>query len=104
MKAKLTLPAVLHTIRKEGLRRQATVSDIIRAYSEEFQVESLDESIVQELVKKAKRGPALTPGYQEIPPYSEAKEMINLKGISDAETAGNIIALLKSLGFEARNK
>lgn len=97
----IPLPAVLHTIRKEGLRRQARIQDIIRAHNEVV-VERLNEDDLKPLIDKAKGGPSPGPWKEEIPPYHESKDMVVLNGISDIETAGNIIATLKKMGFEPK--
>ncbi len=107
---RVPFPAVLHSIRKEELRRQAKISDILRAYGTEsnpskMEIESIPISHIEKLTEKAKAMSTSTlgKGIQEIPPYSEAKEMINLNGISDIETAQNIINTLKALGFQPKS-
>ena len=98
---RIPLPAVVHTVRKGGLRGQAKIADIIRAYGE-TQVEYVDEGTMEEAVKKALLGPSLPTPIQEIPPYVNKGEMIDLKGVSDVDTAANIIETLKKLGFEPK--
>lgn len=95
------LPAVLHTVRRGGLRRQAKISDIIRAYSETV-VATFDETLVNSAVDEAKSGSGLPTPTSEIPPYSNKEDMILLNGVSDVDTAQNIIDVLKNLGFEAK--
>lgn len=95
------LPAVLHTVRRGGLRRQAKISDIIRAYSETV-VATFDETLVKSAVNEAKSGSGLPTPTSEIPPYSNKEDMILLNGVSDVDTAQNIIDVLKNLGFEAK--
>lgn len=101
-KIKVNLPAVLHSIRKEGLRRQARIQDIIKAYSSDITIESVAKETIDAALESARCAPSPGKGIQEIPPYSQAKDLTNLNGISDIETAGNIIATLKALGFEPR--
>ena len=98
---RIPLPAVVHTVRKGGLRGQAKIADIIRAYGK-TQVEYVDEGTMEEAVKKALLGPSLPTPIQEIPPYVNKGEMIDLKGVSDVDTAANIIETLKQLGFEPK--
>lgn len=103
------LPLVLHSIRKENLRRQAKVSDILRAYGNGsdgsgIKVSKIQPDVMAKLISASLSGPTLGKGIQEIPPYSQATEMINLNGISDVETSQNIIDVLKSLGFEPKPK
>ena len=95
------LPAVIHTVRKRGLRGQAKIADIMRAYGE-IDVETFDGNRVNELALEAVSGPILPTPIQEIPPYRETTNMTVLNGISDVDTAANIIATLKSLGFQPK--
>lgn len=95
------LPAVVHTVRKRGLRRQARVSDILRAYGE-TEIESFDADVVERIAAKALEGPSLPSPLQEIPPYKDKTDMTVLNGTSDVDTAANIIETLRSLGFEPR--
>ena len=95
------LPLVLHTIRRGGLRRQAKISDIIRAYNE-TEVGFLGEKQISEAVSQSSLGPHLTSPTQEIPPYINKGDMVVLNGTSDIDTAANIIETLRMLGFEPR--
>ena len=95
------LPAVIHSIRRAGLRRQAKIADIIRAYNE-TEVKSVDLEIVSKAIDMAKGGPCLTSPIQEIPPYISKEEMQVLNGTSDVDTSKNIIDTLKNLGFEPK--
>ena len=98
---KVPLPAVLHTIRKEGLRRQAKIEDIIRAHNH-VTVKKLSENQVKPIIEKAIKGPFPGTWKEEIPPYHEATDMVVLNGISDIETAQNLIDTLKYMGFEPK--
>ena len=95
------LPAVVHSVRKRGLRGQAKVSDIIRAYGE-TRVESISKNAIAAAKEKALSGSSLPTPIQEIPPYINKGEMVDLKGTSDVDTAANIIDTLKKLGFEPK--
>ena len=95
------LPCVIHSIRKAGLRRQAKIADIIRAYNE-TEVKTLDSDLVTKAIESSTRGSHLTSPIQEIPPYISKGDMVVLNGISDVDTARNIIETLKNLGFEPK--
>ena len=95
------LPSVIHSVRRAGLRRQAKIADIIRAYNE-TEVKSMDAETVSKAVESALGGPRLSSPLQEIPPYVSKEAIEVLNGISDVDTAGNIIETLKKLGFEPR--
>ena len=95
------LPTVLHTVRKRGLRGQARIADILRAYSE-TEIESFDGHLIDEIVANALSKAVLPTPLQEIPPYKDKKDMMGLNGVSDVDTAANIIDTLRSLGFEPR--
>ena len=97
------LPAVVHTIRRGGLRRQAKIADIIRAYNE-TEVTSITSKIIEEAVACALSKPRLPKPTQELPPYRNKGHLEVLNGTSDVDTASNIIATLKSLGFEPQVK
>ena len=95
------LPVVIHSIRKAGLRRQAKIADIIRAYNE-TEVITIDSGSVSTAVEFARQGSHLTSPIQEIPPYVSKGDMVVLNGTSDVDTARNIIETLKQLGFEPK--
>ncbi|MBP3815739.1 MAG: hypothetical protein J6H21_02600 [Firmicutes bacterium] len=95
------LPAVLHTIRKEGLRRQAKIADIIRAHNE-VTVQRLSQETGKQAAKIAMEGAWAGTWKEEVPPYQEATDMVVLNGISDIETAQNLIDTLKVMGFEPK--
>ena len=97
------LPTVVHTIRRGGLRRQAKIADIIRAYNE-TEVTSVTKAKIEEAAERALSGPRLPKPTQELPPYRNKGHLEVLNGTSDVDTASNIIATLKSLGFEPQVK
>ena len=95
------LPAVLHTVRRGGLRGQAKIADIIRAYNDTT-LTTIDDAVIKDAVAGAMARSGLPTPSSEIPPYSDKEDMVLLNGISDVDTARNIIDVLKSLGFEPK--
>ena len=96
------LPVVIHSVRKRGLRGQARIADILRAYNETV-LQFIDKSIVDTAMTFALNGPLLPTPTQEIPPYLGKTDMKILNGTSDVDTASNIIETLRTLGFEPKN-
>lgn len=90
------LPALVQSIRDEGLRRQARVADIVRAYSDVKVMKATGETNIS---------PENTESFSAFvrdiePENTKDKELHILNGISDVDSAGNLIRVLAKLGFE----
>lgn len=97
---RLTLPALVQSIREKNLTRQLNIADIIRTYSE-VEVKKIDGD---EIVRKvgANQGRIISDRKRKLKDDTY-KEIQFLNGMSDKESATNLIKLLKKLGFEGNS-
>lgn len=93
----LELPALVQSVREEGVTRQPKIADIIRTYSE-VEVKKIDgDRIAREVGEN--QGRIILDRKSEFEDDG-CKEYQSLNGLSDKESAQNLIDVLKRLGFE----
>ncbi len=91
------MPALVQSIRDQGLRRQARIADIVRAYSDvEIMKINGDAYAVQEQAE------SFVGHVCDIEPEDSGQKVLRvLNGVSDVDSARNLIDTLAKLGFKA---
>lgn len=96
-----SLPLLVHSIRKDGLRRQPYISDIISTYSEK-KIIKLAGDPMEELLPSSLYRSTCDFVCDESLAKSNAQTLTMLNGSNDMESAQNLINLLKELGYRAK--
>ncbi|MCR5273269.1 MAG: hypothetical protein K6E13_09870 [Lachnospiraceae bacterium] len=96
-----SLPLLVHSIRKDGLKRQPFISDIVSAYNEK-KITKIAGEPIEELLPSSLYKSSCDFVCEENLSKSNEQALTMLNGSNDMESAQNLINLLKELGYSAK--
>ncbi|MDT3845153.1 MAG: hypothetical protein LIV11_11425 [Bacillota bacterium] len=96
-----SLPLLVHSIRKDGLRRQPFISDIISAYNEK-KITRISGEPFEKLLPASMYKNRCNFVCEESLSKSNEQKLTMLNGSNDMESAQNLINLLKEFGYRAK--
>ena len=98
---RLKSPVLIQSIHEQGVTRQPKIADIIRTY-QDMTIQYLDGNAIAAGLSSAKTGLHLIRKTE--PPKDKSTSMTLLKGLSDDESAANLLRILREKGFQGRRK
>lgn len=98
---RLKRPVLIQSIREQGITRQPKIADIIRTY-QDMTIQHLDGNAIAAGLSSAKTGLYLIRKTE--PPKDKSTSMTLLNGLSDDESAANLLRILREKGFQGRRK
>ena len=98
---RLKRPVLIQSIREQGVTRQTKIADIIRTY-QDMTIQHLDGNAIAAGLSSAKTGLHLIQKTE--PPKDKSTSMTLLNGLSDDESAANLLRILREKGFQGRRK
>lgn len=98
---RLKRPVLIQSIHEQGVTRQPKIADIIRTY-QDMTIQYLDGNAIAAGLSSAKTGLHLIRKTE--PPKDKSTSMTLLNGLSDDESAANLLRILRKKGFQGRRK
>lgn len=98
---RLKRPVLIQSIREQGVTRQPKIADIIRTY-QDMTIQHLDGNAIAAGLSSAKTGLHLIRKTE--PSKDKSTSMTLLNGLSDDESAANLLRILREKGFQGRRK
>lgn len=94
-------PLLIQSIREQGVTRQPKIADIIRTYNE-VEIQHLDGDAIADGLPAERNGLRLIKKTE--PPKDKSTAMTLLNGLSDDESAANLLRILREKGFQGRKR